>query len=86
MRSTWPGRVPDFKFGSNDGWIVTADEARDIADGLFRLLADNWGAILHALSQLSIVGELSEEDARTWTQSWARYNDLAAGHGGYVVE
>jgi len=33
-RSPDPGMVPIMKFGSNDAWIVTPEEARIIADGL----------------------------------------------------
>src|SRR5262249_26310382 len=48
-RSKERGKIPEFKFGSNDGWIVSKTEARTIAkalqkvlddEGLFSLLAD----------------------------------------------
>jgi hypothetical protein len=35
-RSSKPGAVPSFKFGSNDGWIVTTEECAIIAAGLRR--------------------------------------------------
>ncbi len=37
------GRVPRYKFASNDGWIVTPKEAQKLADGVTKFLADEDG-------------------------------------------
>ena len=39
-RSNEPGKIPYFKFCSNDGWLVTPEESRIIAEGLTKLLAE----------------------------------------------
>ncbi len=48
-RSRLPGRVPAFKFRSNDGWIVSPEECAMIAAGLARYAHDVPAAQLREL-------------------------------------
>lgn len=70
-RSRKRGKVPGFKFGSNDGWIVTPEECLLIAEAVREVLA--CGAEWDPKSVLLLI------------LRWAAYNELAAEHGGYKV-
>jgi hypothetical protein len=66
------GKVPTFKFQSNNNWLVFPKECLVIADGLTRYADANEGR-----SDLDVV----------WSgvRQWASYNRVAASHGGYRV-
>lgn len=75
------GKVPAFKFESNDGWIVTSEECRSIVEGMSRLLSGDLEAFLCLLKADGWDPEAVTELMRLWTS----YNRIAADHGGYRV-
>jgi len=72
------GRVGAFKFQSNDGWLVTPEECVVLA----RQLREH--AELIARDFFPDAG-IEAEDGRRWILGFARYNEIAAEHGGYRV-
>lgn len=72
------GKVGAYKFQSNDGWLVTPEECVAIAAGLRR-----HGEVI-AREFFTDAG-ISAEDGRRWVAGFARYNEIAAEHGGYRV-
>ena len=78
-----PARVPAFKLGSNDGWIVSAPEAHAIAAGLRAALAADPDALHEAMRAAG--SPLARPEALAWVAAFAAYNELAAEHGGYRV-
>jgi hypothetical protein len=72
------GRVGAWKFASNDGWLVTPDECRAIAA---RLRAH---AEVIASDFFPDAG-IPYKDGLKWVLGFARYNEIAAEHGGYRV-
>lgn len=78
-----PAKVPAFKFGSNDGWRVHAEEANAIAASLRAAVAGRPDALVAAMHESG--STLSREEALAWVASFADYNALASSHGGYIV-
>ncbi|WAS99198.1 hypothetical protein [Nannocystis punicea] len=72
------GRAGAFKFQSNDGWLVTPEECAALA-GKLRQHAD-----LIARDYFPDA-DVSREDGHKWILGFARYNEIAAEHGGYRV-
>ncbi|MDC0720276.1 hypothetical protein [Nannocystis bainbridge] len=72
------GRVGAFKFQSNDGWLVTPEECAVLA----RKLREHVEVI--AQDYFPDAG-VAREDGRKWILGFARYNEIAAEHGGYRV-
>lgn len=79
--SPQPGKVPAFKFESNDGWIVTPDECRVIAAGMDRLLSSDLEVFLHLLK----ADGWNPEGVTELMWLWTDYNRIAAQFGGYRV-
>jgi hypothetical protein len=77
-----PGKVPEFKFLSNDGWLVCPAECLAIAVGLDRLLRDGHPPLFEWLEREQ---GYSAEGARAFIRLWAGYNRVAVGCGGYRV-
>lgn len=71
-------QVGAYKFASNDGWLITPDECRILAR---RLRA----SVDMIAEQFFPDAGVSAEDGRRWLLGFARYNELAAEHGGYRV-
>lgn len=71
-------RIGGYKFASNDGWLITPDECRIVA----RRLRERVDMIARDFFPDAGV---SEADGRRWLLGFARYNELAAEHGGYRV-
>jgi hypothetical protein len=84
-RSKDPGAVPNFKFGLQMDWFVSEEEAHIIASGLRRTLTEEPATFLRVLAQVTDA-ELSGDDALAWIASWAKFNEVAAEHGGYRIE
>jgi hypothetical protein len=69
------GRVGYWKFCSNDGWLVTPDECRIIAETLSQNLAPElWDGL-----------DLEEQHAREALAQWIGFARLAAENGGFRV-
>jgi hypothetical protein len=85
--STEPGRVPAFKFCTNDGWIVTPEECTIIANGLeagvtrSRRVLGRFRGIVPSPRRSGI----PRDEAAQWILQWAGYNRAAAQLGGYSV-
>jgi hypothetical protein len=71
-----PGMVPAFKFGSNDGWVVTANECKSIGLAMERLLADD-----QLLNSVCPAG-----DSRSLLVDWRNYVHVAEETGGFTVQ
>lgn len=74
-RSPKQGMLPAFKFGSNDGWVVSVEECAMICSAIERMLAD------HQLRSAAC----PTDDARTLIQNWAQYVLVAQQTGGFTV-
>ncbi|MCY1057618.1 hypothetical protein [Nannocystis sp. SCPEA4] len=72
------GRVGAYKFQTNDGWLVTPEECVVLA----RKLRQH--AELIARDYFPDAG-VKQDDGRRWILGFARYNEIAAEHGGYRV-
>ncbi|WP_344968787.1 hypothetical protein [Streptosporangium fragile] len=70
------------KFQSNDGWHITAEEARFIASRL-RLAVEHHvpGDTLSFLDDAPPTKDVVE-----WLEEFADFNERAAAHGGYLVK
>lgn len=82
--SSRAGRVPSFKFQSNAGWIVSADEARTISAALRELLADD--AQFELLCDVLDVSRAGTKSVREALQTFQRFNDRRAKADGYTVD
>lgn len=83
QRSAYEGRVPGYKFRSNDGWLVTPEECRVIADGLDAALDGERDELVHRLRERGYSRTADTVwDLLFW---WAKYNRVAVDHGGYRV-
>lgn len=71
-------RVGAFKFQSNDNWLVTPEECVVLARKL-RAHAE-----MIARDYFPDAG-VEQADGRKWILGFARYNEIAAEHGGYRV-
>lgn len=78
--SPQPGRVPGYKFATNDGWLVTPEECGLIAAAVEKLLAD----LPEDLAE-RVGWEESTDSMIEWIEDWLDYNRVAATHGGYKV-
>jgi hypothetical protein len=85
--SSQKGRVPAFKFRTNDGWIVTPEECTIIADGLQSGVDRSKGLLgrLTGIVPAPRRSGISREEAAKWILQWAGYNRAAARFGGYSV-
>jgi hypothetical protein len=78
-----PERALGYKFRSCDGWLVTPDECSVIADGLDDVLANFRGTLV---LELGARGYSQTKESVVYLLSpWAKYNRVAADHGGYRV-
>lgn len=72
------GRIGVYKFESNEGWLVTPAECLALASRLRE------HAEVIARDMFTDAGLTAEEGLR-WVLGFARYNEIAAEHGGYRV-
>ena len=79
-----PGKALGYKFRTNDGWLVTPDECRVIADGLEAALAKRRAKLVRGL-QARGYSDHSKESVADLLSPWAKYNRIAADHGGYRI-
>lgn len=85
-RSTDPGKVPIFKFGSNDGWIVTPEESRLIADKVDAMLAKIDGGEPFVLTfddkeDFVLDAKKTAPERMKFVKDWAVYNRKCADAG-----
>jgi hypothetical protein len=74
-RSPKPAMVPAFKFGSNDGWVVTADECAIIGSAIEHMLAD----------EQQLTNACPTDESRALLENWLQYVRVAQGTGGFTV-
>jgi hypothetical protein len=74
-RSPNSGKLPAFKFGSNDGWVVTAEECAIICSAIERILTND-----HQRKSAC-----PTDEARTLIENWWQYVSVAQGTGGFTV-
>jgi hypothetical protein len=83
------GTVPSFKFGSNDGWIVTPVECGIIARALrMRGPQPDTSYALPPGDIMVVSGQIMftrTATATDWVQNFAEYCAFAAEHGGFEV-
>ena len=79
-RSENPALVPIQKFCSNDGWHVTPDECKLIADGLSKLLINNT-----SIKFIDRWDGLEKDVNREHVQDFADYCKFSADHDGFRV-
>ncbi len=72
------GRLATYKFESNEGWLVTPEECLALA----KRLRDKAEVIAR---EFFTDAGLTADDGRRWVLGFARYNEIAAEHGGYRV-
>jgi hypothetical protein len=82
-RSKAPGKVPAFKFTSNDGWWVRPEECRLVSTELAAALRDRPRSLHEGLRARGYKRSL--RDVEDLVAPWAVYNRIAADHGGYRV-
>jgi hypothetical protein len=82
-RSKRVGKVPAFKFTSNDGWWVRPEECRVVSTVLAETLRDRPKQLRDGLRARGY--KRSVPDVEPLVAPWAMYNRLAADHGGYRV-
>jgi hypothetical protein len=75
IRSPKQGMVPAFKFGSNDGWVVTVDECAIICAAIERILADDQQE----------TAACPTDEARALLEHWLHYVRVAQKTGGFTV-
>jgi hypothetical protein len=78
-----PDRALGYKFRSCDGWLVTPDECLVIADVLEENLANFRGTLALEMGYRGYPH--TEESIADLLSPWAKYNRVAADHGGYRV-
>jgi hypothetical protein len=66
------GNVPLFKFSSNDGWLITPNECRRIAD-----------VLTNELKHWNMLG--SNQSWKDVVKDFINFNTYAAAHGGYEI-
>lgn len=72
--------IPDHKFGTNDGWVVTPEECRQALDAYLRVLDDgNDGDRVGA-----VLAKNGVENRGYW-ERWIAYLNSAITHGGFEV-
>lgn len=71
------GKVPIYKFGSNDGWVVTPEGCYMIAEAVSRYLDEN--------PEYGLPTEIDSHEHRSFYKEWAEFNRKAAELGGYKV-
>lgn len=77
------GKVLAYKFSSSDGWLITPDECRTIADGLEHALVRRRVKLLRGLQKQN--PSHTPETIAELLLEWTRYNRVAADHEGYRV-
>jgi hypothetical protein len=82
-RSKTAGKVPAFKFTSNDGWWVQPEECRVVSTALAETLRDRPRVLHQGLRARGYKRAL--RDVEPLVAPWAMYNHIAADHGGYRV-
>jgi hypothetical protein len=82
-RSKAAGKVPTFKFTSNDGWWVRPEECRVVSTALAETLRDRPRDLHEGLRARGYKRSLRAVEPLV--APWARYNHIAADHGGYRV-
>ena len=78
-----PGKALAYKFRTNDGWLVTPDECRVIADGLDAALAKRRARLVRGLQTRGY--SRNKESVADLLSPWAKYNRVAADHRGYRI-
>ncbi|HXU04820.1 MAG TPA: hypothetical protein VN903_27855 [Polyangia bacterium] len=76
VRSPDAALVPAFKLSSNSGYVVVPEECRLIAAALAQVVRDT-------REKLALTPE--ENEALNHVERFARFNQIAADHGGYEV-
>jgi hypothetical protein len=84
VRSPTKGRVPAFKFSSNDGWIVDAEEAAIIAEAVASVLADE--DQFELLCDILEVSRGGDKALREGLAKFQRFNARCAKADGYTVD
>jgi hypothetical protein len=91
------GKVPAYKFESQDGWLVGPEESRGLAAALKRALDKRGDELFPDQEPRNPITEQLErdddepmqlpsaEEAREWVGAWIAFNEEAAGKGGYRV-
>ena len=75
VTSPHPGQIPAFKFGSNDGWVITADECVIISTALKRVLGE----------RELFNNACPTDESRTLLIQFGQYVQAAGATGGFVV-
>jgi hypothetical protein len=78
-----PGKALAYKFRTNDGWLVTPDECRVIADVLDAALAKRRARLVRGLQARGY--SRTRESVADLLSPWAKYNRVAADHTGYRI-
>jgi len=80
-RSPLPGKVPVYKFCSNDAWVVTPEECAAIAEALTKWADERAESLLSKVAQAANVVNEDIEEAR----DFAAYNFACVDLEGYTV-
>jgi hypothetical protein len=83
-KSPAKGTVPEFKFSSNDGWIVDAKESAIIAAAIERVLADE--DKFELLCDILDVSRGGDKGVRDGLAKFQRFNARCAKGEGYTVD
>lgn len=75
VQSPNSGHSPGFKFGSNDGWIITPEECAAIGVAMAELMADP--------DQLAEI--CPTDESKAVIESWCEFVRVAGPAGGFVV-
>ncbi len=78
-----PNKVPGFKFGSNDGWIVSKEEASVVAKALAEVLGDD--ASFALLRDILDVTRGEDAATRAALEKFRAFNAKTAKGEGYAV-
>ena len=79
--SPFEGKVPAYKFSSNDGWLVSERECTLICNAL----AENTDNNYSKLKKGKLCQKISDQEFLTLFNEWLSYNSVAARNGGYRV-
>lgn len=82
-RSPQKGKVPAYKFQSNDGWIVDAKESALVAEAITSVLDDD--DQFELLCDILDVGRASQKSLREGLAKFQRFNARCAKGDGYTV-